>query len=600
MPSVPMKIRPNVRIWCILLPLLMLLPVGSARASSSAIARILPGHLPAGLDQEVMYIIHHFPGDGEAVIYAEVEHDPAYVEIMGVSSLLGAQVSHPSSTSTLIDYSARPIAHSTVDTLRMQLRTTSTLGRTSWAARIRTSVGEDTQVTEALPGDLRTTIFRPMGVRAELHPYVALPDDLPISFICVVINDDVLGRPITGASLRLPPEFVRAVADTGALEGDTFTVALSPVPPGARDTLRLDVDVTEIPAGAHPWSCTVLSDSLYTRKELSAVVLKAPSARISPHLIEPKSTTTFTYRTINRCPRDLGPLTLEIVVPPGLVNVSAQCEQGEIDRIIQSEEASAGRVFAKTALSFAEGDSLLVEITVDAVSAGMRPWRSYVHSEPIGQRTRTVALSPSDQKIRIIQGVSENVEVERRPRPPGYATDLDLVTEVLSNAVRAQLEDLPLSPGAPVTIQNTHIDSSAWVLSDILLDALKAQGYKVSVVPPDSVRSSTRARGKSHVLTFRIADLKLICRPRSTMRFFGKSLERAVHAEYLLQLNAPDRTTVWTLWGSAQGEDKIPRSYSGLLASPRAVKRALITPTGRLVEGIVALAIVGSIVFLVF
>ena len=603
------KTHPNIR-RCLTLFLLLIFIDGPAEAASSAIARITPNHLPAGCDQELLYIIRYFPGDGEAIVYTEIEHDAAYVEIKHVSSLLGAQVSHPSPSSSLIDYSELPIVHAVADTIRMQLRVSETLGEVLWSGRIHTSLGEDTEVTETFPGDLRMEIFSPLNVRAELLPHVALPDDVPTSFLCVVTNDDSLGRPITGVSLRIPSPFSDIVMDTSTTreitrEEHAFDISLTPVPPGAADTLRFEADLLGIPGGTYPWSCVIRSDSLQAIRdgdELSVLVLRAPSARISPNLVEPGSTITFAYQVVNRCPRPLGPFTLEIVVSPGFVNVSAQCEGGEIDRIMQSEESSAGRVFAKTSLSFAKGDTFSVQITTDILATGMGFWRSYVHSEPIGQRTRTVALNHSDQKVRVIPGAFVPVEQKRLPPPRGYETDLDLVERILSNAIRSQIADIPLPADAEVTIENARADSTEWILPDILLDALIDKGYKVSVkaASSDSAHAEISSDRREYVLAFRMGDMRLICRPRSRMRFFRKSLVREVCAEYLLQLHGRDHTTIWTLWGDARGEDIIPRKHSTSLESPGSIDRTVIPPGGRLSEGLVALGIVGSIVFMVF
>ncbi len=178
-----------------------------------------------------------------------------------------------------------------------------------------------------------------------------------------------------------------------------------------------------------------------------------------------------------------------------------------------------------------------------------------------------------------------------------YRTDLEMVKETLWGASVRGLEGSPLSTGLSVSLHSLKEDERDWILMDVLTEVLLDRGCNVAA----NITDSLSVGNGDYSLYFRIAYIKLSCRPRSFLKLFKKSLERDVQADVLFRISDnSDGAVVWTKWVKGRDKDLIPNKYNKLLGDEESIERYMIEKEGKLVEALVALGVISSIVFVAF
>lgn len=107
--------------------------------------------------------------------------------------------------------------------------------------------------------------------------------------------------------------------------------------------------------------------------------------------------------------------------------------------------------------------------------------------------------------------------------------------------------------------------------------------------------------GATHSLLYRILDLKIAYRPRSVLRFFGKSTQRSAIASVSLRLvDQKDKSTVWASWISECRSDTAPTPDVERLEMTSSLKKIRSPQSEKWGELFTAAAMLAGILFVAF
>ena len=210
-----------------------------ASARSTLSARLdQPAIAGPALDQQSILYLHYFPGDGEAIVSADLQC-LGNAQLQSVRSALGkAQLE---AASIAIDYAARPLAGEHIDTLYIDL-VAAELGTIDWSAAIHSSL--DSQGTPAHQIEFDLAVRPPPAISWSIEPprvYQGERFDLR----AIVRLDDATGPPLEELNWTWPPELSWPAGDAP----QRWAGSLSP---GQADTLSWTVLVDPTHLGPLP------------------------------------------------------------------------------------------------------------------------------------------------------------------------------------------------------------------------------------------------------------------------------------------------------------------------------------------------------------
>lgn len=204
------------------------------------------------------------------------------------------------------------------------------------------------------------------------------------------------------------------------------------------------------------------------------------------------------------------------------------------------------------------------------------------------------------------------------------ATDFELIRTTLVVAMDKHLHHLPLPLSASITVHSDGTkDANNWIVEHELTKFLLDKGYNVVAVnSQDTLRShaatdstvatidtaqtiespqETSPSTITHSLLFRIVDLKINYTPRSTMRFFQKSVRRSAILSFTLRIvDHRDETTTWASWISDYRSDTVPKGDLPFLETTPSIKKQTLSHSGKWAEFLTAAGMMAGIIFIAF
>ena len=210
-----------VALWATVVP---------ASARSTLSARLdQPAIAGPALDQQSILYLHYFPGDGEAIVSAELKC-LGNAQLQNVHSALGkAQLE---AASIAIDYATRPLAGEHIDTLYIDL-VAAEVGNIDWSAAIYSSL--DPQGAPAHQVEFDLTVRSPPAISWSIEPQRVYQGE-HFDLRTIVRFDDASEGVLEELSWNWPPELSWP-------EGDAPQRWEGSLAPGQVDTLSWTVQV---------------------------------------------------------------------------------------------------------------------------------------------------------------------------------------------------------------------------------------------------------------------------------------------------------------------------------------------------------------------
>ncbi|MFH1008383.1 MAG: hypothetical protein V1800_12920 [Candidatus Latescibacterota bacterium] len=191
--------------------------------------------------------------------------------------------------------------------------------------------------------------------------------------------------------------------------------------------------------------------------------------------------------------------------------------------------------------------------------------------------------------VALAAGASEGEEI--------FPTDLEFVQDLVSDAFREIIAEMPLEKTALVSVTSVLSQKNDWIVRDALVKTLLEGDYALVHASPDSLPD---AQGTAfHTLSFRLSALRLECETSGSWVFGHRKTMRRGMADFALRLtDSRDGAVIWAKQVTGQREDVVPANKSRSLEVPDALARQEIKNESHWLEGIVVAGIVASLVYL--
>ena len=448
--------------------------VAPASARSTLSARLdQPAIAGPALDQQSIFYLHYFPGDGEAIVSAELKC-LGNARLQNVRSALGqAQLAE---ASVGIDYAARPLAGEHIDTLYIDLAAAE-MGTIGWSAAIYSSL--DPQGAPAHQVEFELAVRPPPAISWSIEPQRVYQGE-HFDLRAIVRFDESSGPPLEELNWTWPSQLSWP-------EGDAPQPWKDSLAPGQADTLSWAVRVEPAHLGSLPLAATarVAGQSpvgLVTRHlqvdplpvmELEAGFMMA----LEPAFMEVGKRGPVTCLWRNESAGSIGLEALRLQVPPAFSDVSL-VEGPPGAALVQSDEEATPSLLVSGLDSLDAG--AVIRVTLEAVPQRPGPFTWQSACKPLG-REHFIPLRGANT-VRVVWKGTAQVQDDTRQTP----TDLQLINQAFVRALDHQMDDLPLAPGTRLFLQaEDHKNEANWVVEDALIETLQRRGYQVLVRQPE-------------------------------------------------------------------------------------------------------------------
>ena len=421
-----------VALWAAVVP---------ASARSTLSARLdQPAIAGPALDQQSILYLHYFPGDGEAIVSAELK-SLGNARLQNVRSALGkAQLEKES---IAIDYAARPLAGEHIDTLYIDL-VAAEVGKVAWSAAIYSSL--DPQGTPAHQVEFDLAVRPPPALSWSIEPQRVYQGER-FDLRAIVRFDDASGPPLEGLNWNWPPELSWPEGDAPQRwEGSLAT--------GQSDTLSWTVRVASTHLGPLPLAVTA-QVSGQSPVDLAAQHLQVDPLPVmelepgfmmaaKPEFMEVGKRGPITCIWRNESADPIGLSALRLQVAPAFSDVSL-VEGPPGAALVQSDEEAAPSLLVSGLDSLEAGAA--IRVTLEAVPQRPGPFTWQSACKPVG-REHFIPLRGANT-IRVMWKEMAQAQGGKKQTP----TDLQLINQAFVAALNHQMDALPLSPGTRLFLQ---------------------------------------------------------------------------------------------------------------------------------------------------
>ena len=554
-----------------------------ASARSTLSARLdQPAIAGPALDQQSILYLHYFPGDGEAIVSADLQC-LGNAQLQSVRSALGkAQLE---AASIAIDYAARPLAGEYIDTLYIDL-VAAELGTIGWSAAIHSSL--DPQGIPAHQIEFDLAVRPPPAISWSIEPprvYQGERFDLR----AIVRFDEAAGPPLEELNWTWPPELSWPAGDAPQHWAGSLT-------PGQADTLSWPVLVDPTHLGPLPLAVAaqVSGQSPVDLATQHLQVDPLPVMALEPGFmmaLEPKfmevgkrGPITCIWRNESTDPIALAALRLRVA--PAFSDVSL-VEGPPGAALVQSDEEAAPSLLVSGLDSLDAGAA--IRVTLEAVPQRPGPFTWQSACKPVG-RDLFIPLRGANTVRVVWPGTAQAIGgAQQTP------TDLQLINQAFVRALDHQMDALPLSPGTRLFLQAEDDKNEAnWVVEDALLETLQRRGYQVLVRQPEDAPAD--------VFYYRLVRGRVVYSPAPRrLLFWGNEQRREAYGDLFLRIEtAADHIVRWDRRVQAYSSDLVSKGLSGVLGGGDMVEQTVLKPENKAIVRGLSAGILGGLFYIFF
>ena len=554
-----------------------------ASARSTLSARLdQPAIAGPALDQQSILYLHYFPGDGEAIVSADLRC-LGNAQLQSVRSALGkAQLE---AASIGIDYAARPLAGEHIDTLYIDL-VAAELGTISWSAAIHSSL--DPQGAPAHQIEFDLAVRPPPAISWSIEPprvYQGERFDLR----AIVRLDDAAGPPLEELNWTWPPELSWP-------EGDAPQRWEGSLTPGQADTLSWPVLVAPTHLGPLPLAVAaqVSGQSPVDLATQHLQVDPLPVIALEPGFMMAMETgfmevgkrgpVTCIWRNESAEPIALAALRLQVA--PAFSDVSL-VEGPPGAALVQSNGETAPSLLVGGLDSLGAGAA--IRVTLEAVPQRPGPFTWQSACKPVG-REHFIPLRGANT-VRVVWPGTAQAPGGAQQTP----TDLQLINQAFVRSLDHQMDALPLSPGTRLFLQAEDEKNEAnWVVEDALIETLQQRGYQVLVRQPEEAPAD--------VFYYRLVRARVVYSPAPRrLLLWGNEQRREAYGDLFLRIEtAADRIVRWDRRVQAYSWDMVSKGLSGVLGGDDMVEQTVLKPENKAIVRGLSAGILGGLFYIFF
>ena len=557
--------------------------VAPASARSTLSARLdQPAIAGPALDQQSILYLHYFPGDGEAIVRAELKC-LGNAQLQNVRSALGqAQLAE---ASIAIDYAARPLAGEHIDTLYIDLAAAE-LGKIGWAAAIHSSL--DPQGAPAHQVEFDLSVRPPPAISWSIEPQRVYQGER-FDLRAIVRFDEASGPPLETLSWTWPPELSWP-------EGDAPQRWEGRLAPGQADTLSWAVRVAQTHLGSLPLAATArvsgqspaeLATQHLQVDPLPVMELEAGfMMALEPEFMEVGKRGPVTCLWRNESTGPIGLAALRLQVPPAFSDVSL-VEGPPGAALVQSDEEAAPSLLVSGLDSLDPGAA--IRVTLEAVPQRPGPFTWQSACKPLG-REHFIPLRGANT-VRVVWQGTARAQGGARQTP----TDLQLINQAFVRALDHQMGALPLAPGTRLFLQaEDHKNEANWVVEDALIETLQRRGYQVLVRQPEDAPAD--------VVYYRLVRARVVYSPTPRRLFLGGNQQRReAYGDLFLRVEtAADRIVRWDRRVQAYSSDMVPKGVHEVLGGGDMVEQTVLKPENKAIARGLSAGILGGLFYIFF
>ena len=563
-----------VALWAAVVP---------ASARSTLSARLdQPAIAGPALDQQSILYLHYFPGDGEAIVSAELRC-LGNAQLQNVRSALGQAQLEKASIG--IDYAARPLAGEHIDTLYIDLAAAE-VGTIGWSAAIHSSL--DSQGAPAHQVEFDLAVRPPPAISWSIEPQRVYQGE-HFDLRAIVRFDATADPPLEQLNWNWPPEL-------NWPEGDAPQRWEGSLAPGQADTLSWSVQVTPTHLGPLPLVGTarVSGQSPVDLATRHLQVDPLPVMSLEPGFmmavgagfmeVGKRGPITCIWRNESTDPIGLAALRLQIA--PAFSDVSL-IEGPPGAALVQSDEETALSLLVSGLDSLGAGAA--VRVTLEAVPQRPGPFTWQSACKPLG-REHFIPLRGANT-IRVVWKEMAQAQGSRRQTP----TDLQLINQAFVSALDHQMDALPLSSGARLFLQAEDQKNEAnWVVEDALIETLQERGYQVLVRQPED--------SPADVVYYRLVRARVVYSPTARRLFsWSNQQQRDAYGDLFLRIETTaDRIVRWDRRVQAYSSDMVPKGSSEVLGGGGMVEQTVLKPENKAIVRGLSGGIFGGLFYIFF
>ena len=563
-----------VALWAAVVP---------ASARSTLSARLdQPAIAGPALDQQSILYLHYFPGDGEAIVSAELKC-LGNAQLQNVRSALGkAQLAE---ASIAIDYATRPLAGEHIDTLYIDL-VAAEVEKIDWSAAIYSSL--DPQGIPAHQIEFDLAVHPPPAISWSIEPqrvYQGEHFDLRV----IVRFDDASGPLLEELSWNWPPEL-------NWPEGDAPHRWEGSLAPGQTDTLSWSVQVAPAHLGPLPLAVTAQVSgqspvdlaTQYLQVDPLPVMTLEPGFMMASEAgfmeVGERGPITCIWRNESTDPIGLEALRLQVA--PAFSDVSL-IEGPPGAALVQSDEEATPSLLVSGLDSLDAGAA--IRVTLEAVPQRPGPFTWQSACKPV-RRDHFISLRGANT-IRVVWREMAQAQGSRRQTP----TDLQLINQAFVSALDHQMDALPLSLGTRLFLQaEDHKNEANWVVEDALIETLQERGYQVLVRQPEDAPAD--------VVYYRLVRARVVYSPTARRLLpWGNEQRRDAYGDLFLRMETTaDRIVRWDRRVQAYSSDLVPKGLHEVLGGGAMVEQTVIKPENKAVVRGLSAGILGGLFYIFF
>ncbi|MEE2657905.1 MAG: hypothetical protein VX733_05325 [Candidatus Latescibacterota bacterium] len=526
-------------------------------ARSSVTIRTDPSYIAGpGIDQSLTFHLYYFPGDGEAIVSAEIALESMDLvdaeAAAGIAEILDGRL--------LIDYSHAPVGDQTLDTVRVQVRSTR-LGEHASHVEVITNID-----TDGVPGHRETaliTVSSPLQAKAVLAPERIYPgESLDLTLSLRNIDD----RELESLALTWPDGL------TGPAELLGVNLA-----GGAHTELSVAVEVAYDFVGPARLEFGARGGGL-TQSPLEAAV---PPAGLVPEFslqgdlagLRPDRPVSFRGRWTNPTSSPIPYRQFSVQAPAGVTITEGTTGIADVEQ---------GVIRVDTSGQLEPGQSMDIDMQVTAHRVGPLVWRAAFQPP---DRESPVSL-PTRAVMRVIRELSGN-----RGEPP-IATDLELAAAAFRKSLTPALRDLPLESGQALSLVADAKADGNWLAKDLLIEALIHGGYRVQM---------DHGGAEVPTLHYRLTEVQVLYESEGRrLLIFGSGQRREARVDLLLWLVDAADEVVWARRVQGRKTDSVPGESASWLGGAEGIEQGTIAADNRFVEIGLSGLIVSGLFFIFF
>ncbi len=548
-------------------------------ARSTFTARFASGGIAGpDLEQTAVLYLHYFPGDGEALVGAELGYDLAALNLKSVRSSLGKVRSVEPLLE--VDYREGPLGRESIDTLYIDLTASRVSLETRWWGKIFSSldsVGEVAHTTE-----FGLEIEEPIQFQIKVRPQRVYPGQ-QVDLELVVHNVDPHRRVLEELAWEWPEGLT-------VVQGESEVRWAEPLASGQRDTILWQCNIEReepgfLVIGGRAGSAQI-AGSPVSGVRLQIATVPRPGLHMDAAFLEVGQQGRFVYTWSNRGAEDIEVAEFRLEIPEAFVEVGL-VHGVEGASITGAQNGRKEYILVKDPGRLAPGQSLELEIQATPLHPGPFPWKSsfkpveyFWHIPLAGKTMVSVMMAREGQR----QGDGEL----------DYPTDLQLLGSAFDKELERVLEGLSLPRGTQIYLQPDGEEKANWLVEDVLTRALMHRGYQISL------KAAEVGEMDEGVMYYRMTDSRIVYTPRKKrLNLFGSRRLRQAYGDLFLRLERVGKVA-WANRVPAYITDEVPADKMELLGGSDMVERTIVEPDFKLIERGLSASIIGGLLYIFF